>query len=256
MRALAVVLAIVALSTEARAQENAPGLLAADRPGFPAITKTTPKGRFITEADAVVTLGRPDVALATPLLLARYGLLPWLELRAQLPSAVVDFPRGQGDARLSSDQASLGVGMAGRIGDGVFGGVVPTLVVPAGDQGGARGIEGFVEASIAWTITAEWQLQVGVNTGWLQAFIPDLGLRPIFRFTGGATIVYTPIRTFMLFAQSLVRYRVDLETRPIFGGGFAWWPLPSTLAIYGEVDAGVDTPDVPPLFDVGAAWMW
>ncbi len=262
MRAIAAGLAIVLVlvtSAGARAQANEPGLMPADRPGFPGILQTTPQGRFITEQDVLTVLEQDELTVGTPVLLARYGLLPWLELRARLPSVVFGFPRsGHGGVRVSTDDLALGFGIAGPIDDTFSGGIVPTLVVPVGgaDGTGVQEVEGFVELALGWQIATEWQLQIGINPGWIVETTPQLGPRPLFRNYAGLTLIYSPVYGISLFVQTVLYYRDGAGAGPIFGGGFAWWPLPETLAIYGELDAGINVPDVPPFFDLGAAVMW
>ncbi len=112
-----------------------------------------------------------------------------------------------------------------------------------------------MEAAIGWQLDPQWQLQLGVNAGWLRTTLEE-GLQPRLRIATGFMLAYSPFHTLMLFVQSFLYYRTDSDARPVVGAGFSWWPVPSSLAIYVEIDAGVQTPDFPPLFDVGAAWMW
>lgn len=261
MRALAFVIVIAALATSVRARAQPPesALLPSDRPGFPAIVQTTPVGRAITEADVVTSFNPREPSVATPTLLARYGVLPWLELRTRLPSVVLGLPSdNRGGVRVTSDDLQIGAGFAGRIDKNLSGGIVPTLELPIGglDGTGAQGVDAFVEAALSWTVFPGLQLQLGTNIGWVDVPRHDGQLEPRFRMSNGVTCVIQPVRTLILFAQTVVQVQDGASTAVIVGGGFEWWVVPTLFTLYLEVDAGVDAPRFTPLIDIGTAWMW
>lgn len=249
-----------AQSLEGTQAEEA-SLVSGDNPGLTNVTSAAPQFTLITEQMVSASFGTtPQVTV--PGLLVRFGLLKWLEVRAYAPSLVLTFPRS-GATQTATDELGLGAVLAAQLAPRVSGSLVPVVVLPVGDAG-APGVEGHLQANIAWDVSDQWSLQAAARVGLVQEQVtgtdepPDAPLDVVtdVSFRGGVLVQYSPIRTLALFAQSYVDI-LGVGTL-MAGGGATLWIAPS-VALFAEANAGVyEGPSMPPPLSAsaGAVVRW
>jgi len=230
-------------------------LVSGDFPGFTNVTSAAPQFTLITEQMVSASFGyTPQVAV--PGLLARSGLLKWLEVRAYVPSLVFTFP-DNGDTQVDVDELGLGAVLATHFSPSVSGSLVPVVVLPVGDDdAGALGVEGHLQANVAWNVTDQWSLQAAVRAGLERWQVTPDDVATDVGFRGGLLVQYSPVRTLALFAQSYVDV-LGVGTLMV-GGGATFWIAPP-VALFAEVNAGVyEGPSMPPPLSVntGAVVRW
>jgi hypothetical protein len=257
MRPLAPIAVIVLRAGVASAQTDAVAQsaeIATDNPGLTQTTEATKVGSLITEQSVELAFPEEATVLEAPKLLGRFGVVSWLELRAQLPSAVVQLPE-QGNTRVDANDFELGVAAAGKLSADWSGSLVPNLIVPAGDAPpAAEDVEGWIQGNLDWSLSSNVSLGVGAQAGWQQQ-AADGDTQAQFSLMGGALLKLNASKTVWVFVQNYYEYVSEENVEPVVGGGGAWSIAPRTL-LFAEANSGVSE-DSPPLsVNAGSAVQW
>lgn len=229
-------------------------LVSTDSPGFTNTTQPAPELTLITEQSVGLAFPKGAPSLTIPQVLGRFGVAKFLELRAFLPSAVVQFPKG-GHTTADVDHLGLGVLAGGALAPRLSGSATPVVYVPIGDDGvGAQRVEGFLQGTLSWSITDTLGLDLGALGGWVQQRNGRGALKPRGRFLGGALVSVAPVRVVSLFAQSYVEC-IAGDCEPVAGGGAAWWIIPP-VQVHIEADTGIGRGSPPPSLSLGSVVRW
>lgn len=230
-------------------------LVSGDNPGLINVTSPAPKLTLVTEVSASAAFPDERVEVVLPGLLARLGLLDWLEVRAYVPSLVLTFP-DVGDTQADADELGLGAVVSAQISNDVSASIVPVIVLPVvDDEAGAAEVEGHVQGNVSWDMTEKWSLAAALRTGWKQVRVLPGALSTEVIFRGGVLGQYSPVEKLALFVQSYAEFVTGSEVEPVVGGGLSYWVVPS-VALFAEANSGL-TDDSPPVqTTAGAVVRW
>jgi hypothetical protein len=193
--------------------------------------------------------------LTAPRLLARFGVASWLELRAQLPSAVVQQP-AQGDTRIDADNFEVGVAVAGKLASHLSASLVPNLTLPVGDAPpAADGVEGRIQGNLDFTPGSRFALDIAVQTGWQAQAARDGDTEAQLTMLGGALLRVNASETVFLFVQNYCEYVSEQDVEPVVGGGGGWYVTPRAL-LFAEANRGLSRDSPPFSLNAGAAVQW
>lgn len=235
-------------------EADSDALASMDRPGLANVTQTAPLHSLVTEQTLQVALPGEQVEVVTPLVLVRFALLSWLELRTQLPSSVVRFPE-DASSEVLVDDWRFGVAAAADLSSNVSASLVPTLAVPLGSpDAGAAGVDASLQANLSWSVAPKLELVFAAQGGW-QHVERGAGRVAMFRGMGGALVDFRLFPQLMCFVQSYAQYVHSTSVEPVLGGGLAWWVTPG-LQLHAEASSILSDDSPPASLSVGAGVQW
>ena len=240
-----------ALSTASRQDEP---LADMDRPGFVNVTQAAPVYSLISEQTLQVALPTEHVEFSAPLMLLRFGLLSWLEVRTQLPSSVFRFA-DEGRPKGFVDDWRFGAVAALDLGPQVSVSAVPTVAIPLGTRdAGALGVDANLQLNLAWSLATRVSVAFAAQAGVVH--VERATRRPalLHGMAGGFLDVSLHPRL-KCFVQANAQYVQTASVVPVLGGGLAWWVLPH-FQLNAEANSGLGAEAPPATLAVGAGVQW